>query len=210
VKRPVSVVLTGVAGQPVLATARLLAEAALLAALDVSCSECPRPVHGQGSVTVFVRMGERVWSPSVAEGEADVLVAFEEIEALRAAPWLAPHGFAAVSRHLRPTWRMRAGLEVVPEDVTAVLLRRSERVVGVRAETLSRRFDGGMHAGTHAGLVLLGVVSPVLPIPAAALDAALCAGGAEGLDSRRHAVARGRKLFEALPERIAARRERRG
>jgi indolepyruvate ferredoxin oxidoreductase beta subunit len=152
-------------------------------------------------------MGEQVRSPSVAEGEADVLVAFEEIEALRAAPFLAAHGFAAVNQHLRPTWRMRAGLEAMPEDVTAVLLRRSERVVGVRAEALSRRLDGG---SALAGLVLLGVVSPVLPIPDAALQAALCAGGPEGLESRRQAVARGRRLFEALPERIAARRERAG
>jgi len=203
---PFSIVLTGVADQPVVTTARLVAAAAVHAGLDVACSEWPGPSRGAGAVTVTVRMGEEVWSPALAAGEADVLVAFEEIEALRAARLLAPDGFAAVNRHVRPTWRMRAGLERVPEDVLSSLLARSPHVVGVRAEALARRVDGS----ALVGLILLGVVSPVLPVPETALQAALADGGAEGLDARRQALARGRKLYDALPSRIAAPRERAG
>jgi indolepyruvate ferredoxin oxidoreductase beta subunit len=203
---PFSIVFTGVADQPVLATARLVAGAALHAGLDVACSEWPAPARGAGAVTATVRMGEEVWSPVVGEGEADVLVAFEEIEALRAAALLAKDGFAAVNRHVRPTWRMRAGLERPPEDVLSLLLARSPHVVGVRAEALARRVDGT----ALVGLILLGVVSPVLPVAETALQAALADGGADGLDARRQAVARGRKLYDALPSRIAAVRDRAG
>jgi hypothetical protein len=101
---------------------------------------------------------------------------------------------------------MRAGLERAPEDVLSALLARSPHVVGVRAEALARRVDGS----ALVGLILLGVVSPVLPVPDTALQAALADGGAEGLDARRQAVARGRKLYDALPSRIAAARDRAG
>jgi indolepyruvate ferredoxin oxidoreductase, beta subunit len=203
---PLGVVLTGVVDQPVLATARFLARVAMHAGLDVTCSECPAPGRGEGGVTVFVRLGGEVRSPIVGAGEAQVLVAFEEIEALRAAPFLARDGFAALNRHLRPTWRMRAGLEEAPEDVTAALLRRSPRVVGVRAEAMARRVgDAGL-----VGFVLLGVVTHVLSLPDEALETALAEDGSVGVDARRHALARGRRLFEALPGRIAAPRERAG
>jgi indolepyruvate ferredoxin oxidoreductase beta subunit len=202
----VSVVLTGVADQPVLATARFLATAALHAGLDVSCSECPAPGRGEGGLTAFVRMGGEVRSPVVSEGGAQVLVAFEELEALRAAHFLASDGFVALNRHLRPTWRMRAGLEAAPAEVAAALQRRSLRVVGVRAEAMARR------VGDPAllGFVLLGVVTHLLPVGEAALDAALAEGGLGAAEARRHALARGRRLFEALPGRIAAPRERAG
>ena len=194
-----NVLLAGVARQPVLATARLLAEAALLAGLDVSLSECPSPVAWGGPISVHVRLGDEVHSPLVSEREADVLVGFEQLEALRAAHLLAPHGFAAVNERLLPTWRMRAGLEPAP-DVTAQLLAVTPRVVSVFAESLVQRLGGA----PLIGLVLLGVVSPLLPVPELAYQAVLAASGAADLEARRAALRRGRELFAALPECVTA------
>lgn len=186
--------MAGVARQPVLATARLLAEAALLAGLDVSLSECPSPAAWGGPISVHVRLGDEVHSPLVREREADVLVGFEQLEALRAAHLLAPHGFAAVNELLLPTWRMRAGLEAAP-DVTAQLMAVTPRVVSVPAESLAKRPGGA----SLIGLVLLGVVSPLLPVPDDAYQAVLEASGAADLEARRAALRRGRELFAALP-----------
>jgi indolepyruvate ferredoxin oxidoreductase beta subunit len=195
-----NVVLVGVTGQPVLATARFLCEAALHANLDASCSESPSAAAGAGALLVHARIGEAIHSPVIGDGEADILVAFEQVEALRAAHLLRPGGFAAVNERLIRTWRMRAGLEAAPASATSRLHAVTERVVGVRAESLVRRVD----AASLIGFALLGVVSPLLPVPWVAFDAAIEAMGGRGIDARRQALARGRKLFEALPARLAA------
>ncbi len=247
--------MAGVARQPVLATARLLAEAALLAGLDVSLSECPSPAAWGGPISVHVRLGDEVHSPLVREREADVLVGFEQLEALRAAHLLAPHGFAAVNELLLPTWRMRAGLDPAP-DVMARLMAVTPRVVVVPANPLIPRIverrdnfvwrvrgepalppprglqiwkssargcglagagpaieDSRSHFGCgtrraespvwtrtlggapHIGLVLLGVVSALLPVPEHAYQAVLAAPGAADIEARRDALRRGRELF---------------
>ncbi|WP_235969616.1 2-oxoacid:acceptor oxidoreductase family protein [Anaeromyxobacter diazotrophicus] len=196
-----AVILCGVTGQPVVETSRLLAEAALVAGLDVSLSEAPAPACGQGGVLVHVRMGDEVRSAVAPEGSAEVLVGFEPLEALRAAALLAPGAFVALNEHPAPTWRMRAGLEPPPRDAAARLEARPARVVGVRAEALVRRVDGA----PLYGLALLGLASPLLPVPRAAFEAALARGGPPDLEARRHAFARGVRLFEALPRRLAAR-----
>ncbi len=193
-----NVLLAGVARQPVLATARLLAEAALLAGLDVSLSECPSPAAWGGPTSVHVRLGDEVHSPLVREREADVLVGFEQLEALRHAHLLAPHGFAALNERLLRTWRMRAGLEPAP-DVTARLMAVTPRVVSVPAESLVQ----GLGGAPLIGLVLLGVVSPLLPVPEHAYQAVLAAGAAD-LEVRRAALRRGRELFAALPSCVTA------
>jgi len=193
-----SVLFVGVAGQAVAATARLLAEAAAAAGLAVLYSEAPAAMPGGGSVGASVRIGDAA-SPVVSLGEADVLVAFDGLEALRAAPLLAKGGFAAVNEHVVPTWRMRAGLDARPADVLARIQEVAPRAVGVRADALARASGEGE---ALAGLALLGVVAALLPVPAAALDAVVAAGGA-GATARRRALDRGRHLFQALPARLA-------
>ena len=190
-----SVVLAGVAPQPVVAAARLLAEAALAAGLDVSCAEWPPPMARSGSVAAHVRMGAEVRSPVVRERGADVLVAFEQLEALRAAALLADGGFALVDDELVPTWRMRAGLDARPTDVLARLSEITPRVVSVRTAALLPP------AGPEplGGVALLGIISRLLPIPEEAFAAALEAAGGGGLAARRDAFARGRALYETLP-----------
>lgn len=193
-----SVVLAGVAGQPVLETARVLAQAALSAGLDVSFSECPSPLACGGSVSAHVRFGEEVRSPLVGEGGADVLVGFEQLEALRAGRLLSPHGVAAVGERLVPTWRMRAGLEPAP-DVIGRLMAVTPRVVSVPVEALVQPIGGER----YVGLALLGLLSPLLPLPEGAYLAALRASPGADLAARCLALARGRELFASLPERVA-------
>ncbi len=181
------IVLAGVLGQPVLATARLLAEAAMAAGLDASSSRCP--VRGSpGALVAHVRMGPTVHSPLVSEGEADVLVGFEQLEALRMAPFLAPEGFAALNDTLLPPWRMRARLEQPPEDVASRLRARTRRVVVVPARVLAGGCEGAI------GFSLLGVVAALLPVPLACIEEAISASGAR---EARDAFARGRRFFDS-------------
>ncbi len=93
----VNVVLAGVGGQGSVLATRILAGAARRGGFDVVTSE----VHGMsqrgGTVTTTVRYGESVLSPSVGAGEADLLVAFERLEAARHLPLVKPGGLALVN-----------------------------------------------------------------------------------------------------------------
>ena len=87
-----SVMIVGVGGQGSLLASRLLGHVLLEAGYDVKVSE----VHGMsqrgGSVVTYVRYGEKVYSPIVSEGTADVILAFEQLEALRWVSFLSPEG----------------------------------------------------------------------------------------------------------------------
>jgi len=95
--RTTGVLMVGVGGQGIILASDVLAQVAMEAGLDAKKSE----VHGMsqrgGTVSSHVRFGAKVWSPMIPEGGADVLVAFELAEGLRAIHDLAPGGRALVS-----------------------------------------------------------------------------------------------------------------
>lgn len=78
-----SIMIVGVGGQGTLLTSRILGHVAISGGLDAKVSE----VHGMsqrgGSVVTYVKMGKKIHSPLIEEGEADVLLCFEQLEALR-------------------------------------------------------------------------------------------------------------------------------
>lgn len=95
--------LTGVGGQGTVLLSRLIGSAALKKGLEVRGSETIGMAQRGGSVVSHIRMGERVSSPLIPPGKADVLIAFETAEAVRALPFLAPAGrLLVVDRVLRP------------------------------------------------------------------------------------------------------------
>ncbi len=83
-----NVMIVGVGGQGTLLASRILGGVAIKCGYDVKVSE----VHGMsqrgGSVVTYVKYGEVVSSPIIDKGEADVILAFEKLEAIRALPFL--------------------------------------------------------------------------------------------------------------------------
>ena len=92
-----NIMIVGVGGQGTLLASRLLGRVASEAGCDVKVSE----VHGMsqrgGSVVTYVRYGEQVFSPIVEKGSADVILAFEELEAYRWIEYLKPDGVLIVN-----------------------------------------------------------------------------------------------------------------
>ena len=78
-----NIMIVGVGGQGTLLTSRILGKLAVGAGYDVKLSEVHGMAQRGGSVVTFVRYGEQVAEPIVEEGQADVLIAFEKLEALR-------------------------------------------------------------------------------------------------------------------------------
>ncbi len=90
--KTINVSLVGVGGQGILLTAELLARTAALSGMDVKKSEIHGMAQRGGSVISSVRFGTEVFSPIIPEGESDILVAFDRLEALRWAHFLKQDG----------------------------------------------------------------------------------------------------------------------
>lgn len=87
-----NIMIVGVGGQGTLLASRILGNAVISEGYDVKVSE----VHGMsqrgGSVVTYVKYGEKVYSPIIDKGEADIILAFERLEAARALPYLKKGG----------------------------------------------------------------------------------------------------------------------
>ena len=92
-----SILLVGVGGQGTILASKLLTIGLMEAGYDVKMSE----IHGMsqrgGSVSSQVRYGEKVYSPVIETGGADILVSFEKMEALRWLKYLKPEGKVIVN-----------------------------------------------------------------------------------------------------------------
>jgi indolepyruvate ferredoxin oxidoreductase beta subunit len=92
-----NIMIVGVGGQGTLLTSRILGGISIKAGYDVKLSEVHGMAQRGGSVVTYVRYGESVAEPIVEEGQADVLIAFEKLEALRYAHFLKKDGVIIVN-----------------------------------------------------------------------------------------------------------------
>lgn len=112
-----SILLVGVGGQGTILASKILITGLMEAGYDVKMSE----IHGMsqrgGSVSSQVRYGEKVESPVIEKGGADMLVAFEQVEALRWLEYLKPEGTVVVNDFTIPSMTVITGDEDYPEKV---------------------------------------------------------------------------------------------
>jgi indolepyruvate ferredoxin oxidoreductase, beta subunit len=156
--------LAGVGGQGTILASDVLAEVALAAGLDVKKSEVHGMAQRGGSVNTHVRWNPgRVYSPLVGEGEADILLAFEEAEALRYASYLRQGGVVVVNRQvIRPITVTSGGAHYPSEEeLRAVYGRLTDRFYVVPGAELAEKL-GNARA---ANVVLLGALSGFLDLP---------------------------------------------
>ena len=92
-----NIMIVGVGGQGTLLTSRILGGIMQSAGYDIKLSEVHGMAQRGGSVVTFVRYGDKVYEPIVEEGQADVLIAFERLEALRYAHYLKKDGVIIVN-----------------------------------------------------------------------------------------------------------------
>lgn len=78
-----SIMIVGVGGQGTLLTSRILGDVALSTGNDVKVSEVHGMAQRGGSVVTYVKMGDKVYSPVIEKNEADIILCFEQLEALR-------------------------------------------------------------------------------------------------------------------------------
>lgn len=112
-----NIMIVGVGGQGTLLTSRILGGITLDAGYDVKLSEVHGMAQRGGSVVTFVRYGEKVAEPIVEQGQADVLIAFEKLEALRYAHFLKKDGVLIINDQRIEPITVVTGAAQYPEHI---------------------------------------------------------------------------------------------
>lgn len=119
-----NIMIVGVGGQGTLLTSRILGGITIDAGYDVKLSEVHGMAQRGGSVVTFVRYGEKVAEPIVEEGQADVLIAFERLEALRYAHFLKKDGVIIVNDQRIDPMPVVIGNATYPENIIETLSQK--------------------------------------------------------------------------------------
>lgn len=104
-ERSYDIVMSGVGGQGIVLASDILSEVLIKLGFDVKKSETHGMAQRGGVVTSFLRASERVYSPSIPLGEADILLSFENLEGRRSLNYIKPKGDAIIAqtRTIPPT-----------------------------------------------------------------------------------------------------------
>ncbi len=121
-----NIMIVGVGGQGTLLTSRIIGKTALNFGYDVKMSEVHGMAQRGGSVVTFVRFGQQVSEPVVEEGEVDVLIAFERLEALRYAHFLKKDGVLIVNDCRIDPMTVVIGASKYPENIIEELQKEHE------------------------------------------------------------------------------------
>ncbi|MCM1272395.1 MAG: indolepyruvate oxidoreductase subunit beta [Clostridium sp.] len=127
-----NIMIVGVGGQGTLLTSRILGGITVAAGYDVKLSEVHGMAQRGGSVVTFVRYGDTVAEPIVEEGQADVLIAFERLEAMRYAHFLKPDGVIVVNDWRIDPITVVTGVAKYPDNIIDVL-KKSHTVYSINA-----------------------------------------------------------------------------
>lgn len=149
-----SIMIVGVGGQGTLLASRILGNTVINKGYDVKVSE----VHGMsqrgGSVVTYVKFGEKVYSPIIDRGEADIILAFEQLEAMRALPYLKKGGTMIANCQKMNPMPVITGAAKYPENI---LEKISEKVNLVSVDALSLAKEAGNIKAVN--VVLIGVMA---------------------------------------------------
>ncbi len=154
------ILIVGVGGQGVLLASEIISEVAMKAGFDVKKSE----IHGMsqrgGVVSSHVKIGSRVYAPTIQRGQADFIMSFEQAEGLRAIDWMHKDGVAIISRtEIVPAIVTSSKQYTYPEDAMEQLRKKAEKVIPVDADAIARELGNPRLVNT----ILLGTLSNFLP-----------------------------------------------
>ena len=155
-----NIMIVGVGGQGTLLASRILGNLLTSEGYDVKVSE----VHGMsqrgGSVTTYVRYGEKVYSPIIGQGESDIILAFELLEAYRALPYLKKGGRMLVNARQIDPMPVITGAAQYPESI-------ADKLTSLAGATCIDALAAAKEAGNikAVNVVLIGLLAKSTDIP---------------------------------------------
>ncbi|MBR5859009.1 MAG: indolepyruvate oxidoreductase subunit beta [Clostridia bacterium] len=156
----INILIVGVGGQGTLLASKLMGKIFIDSGFDVKVSE----VHGMsqrgGSVVTYVRAGEKVYSPVIDKGEADVIISFEALESARWLPYLKKGGVVISNTAQIDPMPVIMGNAEYPENILGKIEELGVKVVS--ADALSLATEAG--SAKAVNIVLLGIAAKQLGI----------------------------------------------
>lgn len=127
--------MTGVGGQGVVLASDIIGETAIAAGYDVKKTDTLGMAQRGGSVVSHLRLAEKVWSPLIKEGEADLLLSFEKLEAARWSHYIRKGAIVIVNTYEQPPLSVSLGQIKYPTDdeIKAALKRRTDKIYFIDA-----------------------------------------------------------------------------
>ncbi len=166
-----SILITGVGGQGTLLAARIIGGAAIAEGYEVKVSE----VHGMsqrgGSVITYVRYGEKVHSPIICRGEADVILSFEALEAGRYLAYLKKDGVVVTSTQQINPMPVVSGAMQYPESVIEKITDTGARVISADALAAAESLGNAK----ASNVVMIGLAAHELGLSEDSLFESMCA-----------------------------------
>jgi len=187
-----SILIVGVGGQGTLLTARILAHVAGQMGNDVKVSEVHGMAQRGGSVVSQVRYGEKIYSPIIPLGGADIILAFEKLEAARWLDYLKQDGMVIINNDRVDPLPVMSGKVKYPETITDKVKQKVDKTIVVNATDVAVAC-GNVRA---ANVVLLGVLTAAMGLPVDEVEAAIrTMVPAKALEVNLKAFQEGGKLF---------------
>jgi indolepyruvate ferredoxin oxidoreductase beta subunit len=155
-----NILFCGVGGQGILLASEVTAYSLLAAGMEVRKSEVHGMAQRGGSVTAHLRYGGKVYSPLISPGEADIVVAFEMMEAVRYLPYMHSGSKVIVNTHKIYPPAVATGKMVYPENVLDELTSRDIHVRELNAFDIA----SGVGEVRAVNIVMVGVLSTYLPV----------------------------------------------
>jgi len=152
--------LCGVGGQGILLASEVISSACMQAGFDVKQSEVHGMAQRGGSVISHIRFGRKVYSPLIEAGDADIVVSFEMLEALRYLPYMNSRTKVIVNTQKILPAPVATGMDTYPGDVLDQLKQRNLSVFPMDAFTIAQTI-GETRA---VNMVLVGALSAFLPL----------------------------------------------
>lgn len=146
-----NIMIVGVGGQGSLLASRILGTAAMAEGYDVKVSE----VHGMsqrgGSVVTYVRYGDAVSSPVICEGEADVILSFEKLEAARWLPFLKIGGTVVTGIQEINPMPVITGAKEYPDEIVEKIKALGVDIIAEDAAAIAR--EAGSEKASNVALI---------------------------------------------------------
>ena len=154
--------MVGVGGQGTVLASDILGDIALAIGLDVKKTDTLGMAQRGGSVTSHLRMGKKVWSPLISPKEADILLAFEKLEAARWVNYVKPNGIVIINNLAIPPLSISLGTQKYPDDKD-IIKSFKQRTTHIHM------LDGSKEAGDIGdvrtlNVFMLGFLSVLIPL----------------------------------------------
>jgi indolepyruvate ferredoxin oxidoreductase beta subunit len=168
-------VFSGIGGQGVVVLSDIFCEAALLDGFDVAKAEVHGMAQRGGSIVAYARIGDKIESPLIERGKADLILGFEILETARALPMLKDKGTVIMNmKYIPPNFSFQgsAAKPTKIDDLVGMIKKKAVKVHEIDAIGIATKLGNPIVVNT----VLLGALSalPENPIKKETLEKAIC------------------------------------